>query len=214
MLDTRNVSSFPGGQYWVWAVTAAVQFRVTRTSGANAVVSAVFIDAAGGSAPPIATFRRTDTTTQGTWSGLYGTAGYMLAQEGTSLPTGVTVTPTGHQSWTWDATTSDARALQKTSGTGRVAATWYGATFTIDVAVGGVARNVALYVVDWDNNGRAEQLEVLDAVTGAVLDTRTVSVFNGGQYWIWTVRSAVRFRITKTTGSNSVVSAVFVDPES
>jgi hypothetical protein len=38
------VSAFTGGQYWVWTVTGAIKFRVTRTAGANAVVSAVFID--------------------------------------------------------------------------------------------------------------------------------------------------------------------------
>ena len=46
-----------------------------------------------------------------------------------------------------------------------------------------------------------------------VLDTRTIAGFTGGQYWTWTVRGAVRFRITRTAGANAVMSAVFLDPD-
>ena len=35
----------------------------------------------------------------------------------------------------------------------------------------------------WDSGGaRAERIDVLDAATGAVLDTRTISNFSKGQY--------------------------------
>ena len=217
VLDTQTVTAFHGGQYWVWTVTGSVQFRVTRTAGANAVVSAVFIDPASGSGPPpssVATFRGADTTTQGTWSGVYGTAGCVLAQDGTSVPAGITVSPGGYQNWTWAAATSDPRALQKVTTGGRLAATWYGSSFTIDVGLtDGVARNVALYLVDWDLGDRQQTVEVLDA-SGAVVDTRTVTAFTGGQYWVWTVRGAVRFRVTRTAGANAVVSAIFLDPAS
>jgi hypothetical protein len=217
VLDTRTATGFTGGQYWVWTVTGAVQFRLTRTAGANAVVSAVFIDPVAGTAVAPAstpvTFVRTDATRQGSWRGTYGTLGYKLAQEGTSLPGGVTVTPSGHASWTWVGSTSDPRALQKSAVSDRLAATWYGSTFAIDVGLGaGQAYNVALYMVDWDTTARGQSIDVLDASTGAVLDRRTVASFNGGQYWVWTVRTSVRLRVTRTSGPNAVVSAVFLDP--
>ena len=216
VLDTRTVTAFSGGQYWVWTVTGAVRFRVTQTAGVNAVVSAVFLDSAAPAPPgPVATFRGTDATTQGTWRGVYGDAGYVLAQHATSLPPGLTVTPTGHQNWTWAATTTDPRALQKASATDRIAATWYGSVFTVEVGItDGLPRDVALYVVDWDSTTRGQRIEVLDANTGAVLDSRTITGFSGGQYWVWTVRGAVRFRVTRTAGANAVVSAVFFDPAS
>ena len=44
LLDTRVLSSFSGGVYLRWTVTGSVRFEVTRLSGVNAVVSAVFIN--------------------------------------------------------------------------------------------------------------------------------------------------------------------------
>jgi len=42
VLDTRTVSSFPSGEYLVWNLRGHVQIRITRTAGANAVVSGIF----------------------------------------------------------------------------------------------------------------------------------------------------------------------------
>ena len=60
---------------------------------------------------------------------------------------------------------------------------------------------MALYLLDWDSAGRVETVEVRDAVTNAVLDTRTASGFAGGQYVTWTVGGHVIFRVTRTAGS-------------
>jgi hypothetical protein len=68
---------------------------------------------------------------------------------------------------------------------------------------------VALYMVDWDSFSRAQRIEVLDAATGRVLDTRTVTGFNGGQYWMWQVAGQVRFRITRTGQKNAVINGIF-----
>ena len=53
----------------------------------------------------------------------------------------------------------------------------------------------------WD---AVEQIEVLDATTGAVLDTRTGTDFGGGHYWVWDIAGRVRFRITNTGPGNAV----------
>ena len=43
-LDSRSVSGFAQGQYVVWTMTGHVVFRLTRTSGVNAIVSGLFIE--------------------------------------------------------------------------------------------------------------------------------------------------------------------------
>ena len=213
VLDSRVVSHFSGGQYLVWTVTGHVRIQVARTGAINAVVSAVFFGPAGGSPPPptSASFVRADATTQGTWRGAYGGDGYSLVGDGTRLPAYAQLTPTGAATWTWAAATTDGRALQRETS-GRVAATWYASTqFAIDVNLtDGAAHQVALYVVDWDGGStRAERVEIVDATTGAVLDSRVVSHFSGGQYLVWTVTGHVRIQVVRTGATNAVVSAVF-----
>ena len=45
--------------------------------------------------------------------------------------------------------------------------------------VDGVAHDVALYLLDFDNLGRSQRIDLLNATTQAVLDTRTVTAFGG-----------------------------------
>ena len=65
-----------------------------------------------------------------------------------------------------------------------VAAAWSSATsFTVDLTLtDGTSTNIALYAIDWDNQGRSEQIQITNAATHAVLDTETVSSFSGGIY--------------------------------
>ena len=42
ILDTETISGFHGGKYLTWNVTGNVQFHITKTAGANAVVSGLF----------------------------------------------------------------------------------------------------------------------------------------------------------------------------
>ena len=44
---------------------------------------------------------------------------------------------------------------------------------------------MSLYALDWDARGRTERVDVVDPATSAVLDTRTVTGFSGGEHWIW-----------------------------
>ena len=68
---------------------------------------------------------------------------------------------------------------------------------------------MALYFLDWDYAGRAERVDVLDASSGAVLDTRTISGFSNGEYLVWNVKGHVSFKITLRSGLNAVVSGLF-----
>ncbi|MFN0166066.1 MAG: beta strand repeat-containing protein [Bryobacteraceae bacterium] len=189
-------------------------FTVTGTSGAltrstTAALNVIVPIAAG------ASFLKTDTTTQGTWKGVYGAQGYALAADATNYPSYAQVTFTGNTTATWASTTTDVRALRKAATADRIAATWTsGTSYTIDVNLtDGLWHQVSLYNLDWDTPNRAQTIDVLDASTGAVLDTRGVAAFNGGKWLSWNVAGRVIFRITRTAGLNAVVSGLFFDTQ-
>jgi len=160
-----------------------------------------------------ATFTTADTTTQGNWQGVYGRTGYLLAADAQHLPDTLPVTLSGQSGYVWAASSADSRALQKASTPGdRIAACWYTSTsLTIDIDLtDGQPHQMALYLLDWDRLGRVENVTVLDATTGAVLDSRSISAFGNGEYLVWQVRGNVVLRVTNESGSlNGVVSGLF-----
>jgi hypothetical protein len=184
-------------------------------SGNSAVVS---ITVTGTAPPPpttTATFIRRDTTTAGTWRGVYGTQGYALANDAVSLPAYAQLGVGGAAAWTWVNSTSDLRALQRPApATDRIAATWYSqGSFTYDVTLtDATAHQIAFYAVDWDARGRSQRVDVLDASTGAILDSQTSSGFVGGQHLVWAVKGHVLVRVTKLAGDNAVISGILFDP--
>jgi hypothetical protein len=161
-----------------------------------------------------ATFVQADTTTQGTWQGIYGAQGSKIVGGPASYPSYATVTPSGQSRWVWSSSTSDVRALANPAG-GRIAATWYStSTFSVTVNVtDGQTHQVALYVLDWPNAGRSERIDVLNSVS-QVVDSRTVSAFGGGEYLVWNISGEVTFRITRLAGSSAVLSGLFFDAAS
>src|SRR5207248_2422365 len=129
-----------------------------------------------------------------------------------SLPAYAGVSASGKSDWAWAASTTDVRALQKPGAADRLAACWFaGNSFSVDVNLtDGQAHKVSLYLLDWDTTARAEAVDVLDAATGAVLDSRSAGGFHGGQYLSWDVSGHVLFRITRTAGANAVLSGLFL----
>ena len=207
VLDTRNVSNFVGGQYLIWNFTGHVKIRATALT-TNSVISGIFFGPAPSSGPT-ASFLALDTTTQGNWKSKYGTEGYSLVGDAAVNPVYVVPSSSGAQ-YIWTGSTTDIRALQRASGTDRLAATWYGQpAFTIDLNFTDQnSHQVAIYVLDWDSYGpRAQTIDVLDA-SNNVLDTRTVSNFVGGQYLVWNFTGHVKIRATALT-TNSVISGIF-----
>ena len=90
-------------------------------------------------------------------------------------------------------------------------------SFDVNVA-GSQPRQVALYIVDWDNRGRAETVVVADGSSGAPLDTRILpnsdtltnsANFVNGTYLIWNISGHVTITVTPNGGPNGVVSGVF-----
>jgi hypothetical protein len=169
--------------------------------------------------PPsaVATFVALDTSTQGNWQGVYGSAGYVLAGDTQQLPAAIQVTPSSDTAaYMWAASTDDARALVKPENPAdRIAACWYAPTsFTLDIAItDGHTYQLALYLLDWDQSQRVETVSVLDPASGVALDTRPASAFDTGIYFVWQVSGHVTLQLTNAAGSpNAVVSALFFAP--
>jgi hypothetical protein len=215
VLDTRTQDGFATGAYLSWEVAGSVRVRVTHTGGGpNAAVSALFLD---GPAPASGRYIAADTATRGDWIGAYGSQGYALVGDATSLPAGVTLRPSRAAMHTWMADAPNVpRALRRASGVGRQYSCWYttgGPTMTFSVTVpDGLLRRLSVYAVDADGLGRRERLELVDSATGNVLDTRTLENFSGGVYLTWEFAGNVELRVTHLGGgSNAVVSGLFLD---
>ncbi len=81
-------------------------------------------------------------------------------------------------------------------------------TFNLDFTDGQV-HEVSLYAVDWDSTARSEQVQILDAATGTVLDTETLSSFHGGEYLSWNLSGNVAIKVTRLGGPNAVINGLF-----
>jgi hypothetical protein len=192
---------------------SSVTNQVSVSGGGSATANAsdpTVVNASG--APVMATFVKTDFTTQGAWKGIYGADGGVINGDGTNYPAYAQVTFSGVGPFVWTPSTTDVRALQKFAGTDRIASGWFTfANMSLDLNLtDGDTHQVALYCLDWDTGGaRAERVDVLDASNDALLDTRTISGFQGGQYLVWNLKGHVTLKVTLTGGVNAVVSGLF-----
>jgi hypothetical protein len=219
---SQTVSNFRDGVYLTWAVKGNVVFQITKLTGPSAELSAVFLGGPS-TAPPAggsAAFVGSDGTTNGNWQGVYGTEGYNVYGAAAAYPSYATVSTYGASvgTYTFAASTSDPRALQSPSSPGnRVAVAKYTnqSTFTLDVNItDGIAHQVTLYAVDWDNAGRSERFDLYDNTTGALLDSETISNFaTVGKYLSWDVLGHVQIRVTALSGPNAVVEGEFFDKD-
>jgi len=156
----------------------------------------------------------TDATTQGAWSGVYGGEGYAIANGPMSLPGYAAVSVTQASTYTWASQTSDVRALQNGfDATSRLASSYYGNSFNINIDfTDNNPHPVALYLLDFDTNGRTETLTVKNANTGATLDTETISNFHNGIYAIWNLQGNITINVKGSNGTSAVVSGIFFGP--
>jgi len=196
------------GLYTAPATVTAAQVTIKATSADGTASGTTKINLL---APAAASFVGTDTSTQGSWHGVYGADGYSVANDSQSVPSYATFAIQNQANYTWAASTTDPRALQTGSGAGRIASTWYASgTFTFDVNLtDGNLHQFALYAVDWDASGRTQTVQVVDANTNAVLDTRTLSGFSNGVYLVWGISGHVKINVIWTGGVNAVVSGAF-----
>ncbi|HEY6229456.1 MAG TPA: fibronectin type III domain-containing protein [Verrucomicrobiae bacterium] len=190
------------------------RLSAVNSAGASATVEATAATAAASGVTASATFVQTDSTTQGTWKGVYGSDGAQVMGDSVSLPGYVQITPAGNSEWTWEYSTTDVRAPQRISAADRIASVWYlDGSFTVDLNfTDGQTHRTAMYFVDWDLSGRTQTAEILDAASGAVLNSQTLSGFGSGKYLVWDLKGNVRVRLTKVSGFNAVLSGLFFGP--
>ena len=159
-----------------------------------------------------ASFIKLDTTTRGSWRGVYGAEGSTIIGDTQVNPNYAQISTEGQSQWTWVASTDNASALQKAgTATDRIAASWYsGSDFSVLLNLtDSQTHRVAFYCVDWGSTDRNQTIEVSDVGTGTVLNRQTASGFNGGQYFVWDLRGNVRIRFSRVAGVNAVVSGIF-----
>ncbi len=191
LLDTRSLANFSGGQYLVWDITGKITLRIAKVAGANAVVSGLFfgpVPAAGA-----ARYVTADAATQGSWKSMYGQNGYAVAASSAQYPAGMNTLFSGKTDWTWLATTTDARCLEKPAATDRIASCWYGASFDIAIDSGLQGSRLALYCLDFDNGGRNQKIDVLDSAD-RLLDTRNLASDHRSHRLLLVQRNQLRHR--------------------
>jgi hypothetical protein len=178
-----------------------------QTFGATSVVSVV------ASLPEKARFVMDDRTTRGNWKGVYGTAGQLIVGLTTNLPAGTELSLNNGSLITFSANTSDGVALERpdtTSVTSRYSAVQYSATqlvASVNLPVDATNR-VAFYLME-PSGDRVERFELLDSAGLVVLDSRTLSGLTNGIYLTYDVNGPVQARLTRVSGANAVLSAVF-----
>ena len=163
-----------------------------------------------------ASFVRLDSAVAGNWVGNYGADGYDVAQDSYALiPSYAKVTFNNKINWLWADNLGGWIGVQQPENPSvRIAGQWCNpVNFTIDVNLtDGNTHQIALYALDWDASNRAQTVNVLNASTGAVLDSRSLPAgsFVNGTYLVWNVTGHVTFQVVNTGGrSNATISGVF-----
>ena len=204
----------------VGATVAAGPYTLTvnGTSGSliqPTTISLIVVPASSSGSSAI--FTSLDTSTQGTWSGKYGSDGFLIANGSSNLPAYANVSFNGALTYTWASLTSDVRALQSYQGTSpRIASSYYSNNGSFTISLGltdGAIHQVALYLLDWDTSSRAQTITITDPITGTVLDTRSAAALHNGTYGIWNIKGTVAIKVSEASG-NPVASALFFAPAS
>ncbi|MGV3772012.1 MAG: chitobiase/beta-hexosaminidase C-terminal domain-containing protein [Verrucomicrobiales bacterium] len=151
-----------------------------------------------------------DKNTQGSWKGVYGNDGYLIPYQGGTAPSYVSVAFSGSSQWVWNYNTTSPAAVQKPTGTDRIASCWYAPSeysvqlnFTDDLT-----HRVAYYFLDWDNLGRRQTVTVTDSANGSVLNEETLSGFAQGVWLVWDVKGSIKIT-TKALSGNAVAGGLF-----
>jgi hypothetical protein len=208
-----NATAFTDGSL---APGNAYYYRVFAINGAGASMpsnESTATTSVPNATPAAAVFAAEDTAAGGNWKGVYGAQGYNVITGTSAYPGYATVNNAGGITYQWSDYTTETRALQTGSGSARVAGCWYApGSFTVDINfLDGVAHKLSLYFCDWDRLGRSEKIELLDAATGAVLDTRTISNFANGVYLSWNATGLLRVRISSMNAANTLLQGIFFD---
>lgn len=139
-----------------------------------------------------------DDSTKGNWKTRYGAKGHILVGEDQQIPSFATVTYLNGADHIWSTTTNDIQALQKSVDTGRIASVRSAGTHEIiDINfTDNKEHEVSLYCLDWDRKGRWLVVDVIDANTRKLLDSRNLTGFEQGRYINYRIKGRVQLRLT------------------
>jgi outer membrane protein assembly factor BamB len=161
---------------------------------------------------------KTDETTSGTWKGVYGADGAVIAGDKASAPPSYAIVTPANKSdqIPWAASRADVRYPQASGeGKDRCVTGWH-APDELDVGVeitDGKEHQVAVYCLSGKTT--ALKVDVLDGDTMAVLDTQTVSGHQNGKYLVWNVKGTVIlrfFNVNQQESTSVMLYGVFFDP--
>ena len=224
-LGQSGVSSYysaaQAGSPSTFAVFRTGRYVRVQIVGTNYLhIAEVEVNAPSPTSLASATFMTMDSTTQGNWKGVYGADGYSIAGDSTSLPSYAGMTLSETNFYQWDGAPTDVRAPQRVAA-GRIAATWHtgtalGSNYDINLTLPlDAPHQIAVYVLDWDSYYGTRQitLEIRDAATNDLLDSRTLGEYTGGKWLVWNITGSVRIKVINNVGgSNAVLSAVMFAP--
>ena len=162
-----------------------------------------------------ATHVQDDFGTSGLWKGKYGADGYLIRGDSAKIPAYAGYPSATVSEVFWVNPAGVSGALQGVVAQWMVCG-WYNANeFALNVPLNdSQSHRVALYFHDYNNAGRQQTVEILDANTGAVLGARTLSNFANGVYSVWDLKGKIRVRVKRVAGPNAVLSAFFYGPAS
>jgi hypothetical protein len=158
-----------------------------------------------------------DTETHGNWIGKYGQEGFLVIGDSSNLPGTVSVELLNGADRIWTSRTKDIEALQKPGGAGRIAASRYHPLHDIvDIECSGsVSQDISLYLMDWERTGRWTVVDVIDAKTRKLIDSRNITRFGSGVYLNYRISGRVQIRLTNvytdryTSSADATFSALF-----
>ena len=167
-----------------------------------------------------ATFVKLDESTRGTWKGVYGTEGALIAGDKgvTQAPKCATVELVNKTDGIpWAPNAAEDRYAQKTGDAKDRTVTSWVAPEQFDINIDftdGKEHQVALYCMAWGK--QCELLvEVIDADTRDVLHSLPVKDFIQGKYLVWNIKGQVIVRLSSTIQAEGTVaqaSGLFIDP--
>ena len=170
--------------------------------------------------PPSARFIKSESTTRGTWNGVYGSQGYIVAEpnnSGTaSLPSWLSWAIAGNsnadQSGFYNST-SDEPDLPGSPGS-KFTTVWYSLTNFIVGLTSSPTHSylMSTYMADTGSFQRVQTVQIEDLSANVLDGPRTVSSFAVGQWWQWDITGSVNIRYTYVSGTNatSIMQAIAI----
>jgi hypothetical protein len=163
----------------------------------------------------IGSFITDDWITKGNWKGIYGSQYFSVSGWSSNVPPSIAITSSNITEFNF-GTTTDSRALSKGSSTLRSGGCWVSSRVsTLDFNFyDSETHRLSLYLIDWNDQKRALQIELFDPTTDQLLDSRIVSSYTSGVYMLYDLRYRARLKLTTVGGVNNLVFGMFFDKPS